>query len=1396
MTVLINTFEEGVNGVSISTSNSSNATDNPWDTASITGGGILRYSGLYQAHGTMSAVCSTGASTGTATFGWTTSLGTVSTLFGRAYIAMDPGASTSDAVIRFQSGATFGGGIQITSAGHIAIQNAASAITQTSTTTLSVGGIWARVEWQLVCGGAGVGSLVVKIYNYPSAGGAYDNPTATETLTDNTSAFGVSGSINEVLFGWNVSHANQPNLYFDDVAVSTGGFLGPSYVPATYPSFPTNPLGLAVQIYIGGGWADITSLVRAGSDISINQRGKPDESQEFNPVSLTLVLNNANGAFCPNNTASPFYPFILQNTVMRVGVFAQSATGVVYAGYRFYGDVRKWPPSWDPTGNDNWVSVTANGIFTRYIQGSHVGSTIRRWYTTKTKTTAQSSLYPIAYWPCEELTGSSSFANLIPTGSTMTWTGTPQLSSDSSMPGSDPIPQINGSTWTGNTGSYSVQGPVSFTVPGKYQWQCPGTVTSLTTVESWGGGGGGSGGLIHVAGAGGEYAKDTSSAVTPGNVYNVVVGAPGDGGRESQNQPTYGKAGGNSYFAADAVTTLAHGGGAATPTGFFSRGGTGSASATKFSGGAGGTGTANGGGGGGGGSGGTASNGNAGGNTVTKTGGTGATAVTGGGKGGNGETFQEPGTYTHGLPWEYIIRAPAPGGAPGGGGGSGSSQNTYGPFYGPGVPGGPGKVTINFTGSTVPFYVVLRFVVDVPSSGMPDGAILARAIVGSGTLAKIEAYYVASANGIGFRGYNSVPTLIFDTGTAGTAILAGNGACMCSLEMKTTGGGTTVFCALDFRFPTDGGSLATYPFTSFTGTIGTISQVIINPNGTVQDTALGQIVLQYAYESLFSMTQTLNSQAGEIYLDRFKRVCQEEGVVSVVESEGFWSFDETTAYLNNYTAINFDNWYATNAILDLYPEWASFGTNSLMVCGNTVSAGPIANSPQVPIQAGQYTSVWADVNTLGQGQTYTIKVTFYDTTGAALSNKTQNFVISTPFYVGTLNLSQLLAPANTTSMDVQILISAVPSFVGEQFAIDNVSIGVGVRMGPQPDDTLIDILQQVEDADRGILIEPRDFYGAKYRSRVNLMNQDPQLTLSYASAHLAQVLQPTFDEQLIRNNVTVTRINGGSVNIQATTGPLSVQAPPVGVGDYNFSASVNLFADSQLLACGSWILNVGTVNDFRYPAIVVDLARTAGTSLFASVPAVDGGDHIQITGAPSPPLPSSTVDELAFGFTETLNNYKWVLEYNAVPALPYDTNVDTSGDFWNTGSIGSWTATGGTLTVGTGLNAPYGHYLQHVTSSTGQQVQGGSFTVTPSTSYTLFWAFKATAGNQIEFGMFAVSATTITFAGPKWAYGSTVITTGSSQTVATLIAQAVTAAPVTFQIGYFICIPTSEVLNW
>ena len=73
------------------------------------------------------------------------------------------------------------------------------------------------------------------------------------------------------------------------------------------------------------------------------------------------------------------------------------------------------------------------------------------------------------------------------------------------------------------------QTTATFSTAGNTTWVCPSGVTSVQ-VESWGGGGGGGGvsGKFAAAGgaAGGSYVEYTMS-VTPGNTYQITVGAAG-----------------------------------------------------------------------------------------------------------------------------------------------------------------------------------------------------------------------------------------------------------------------------------------------------------------------------------------------------------------------------------------------------------------------------------------------------------------------------------------------------------------------------------------------------------------------------------------------------------------------------------------------------------------------------------------------------------------------------------------------------------------------------------------------------------------------------------------------------------------------------------------------------
>jgi hypothetical protein len=208
-------------------------------------------------------------------------------------------------------------------------------------------------------------------------------------------------------------------------------------------------------------------------------------------------------------------------------------------------------------------------------------------------------------------------------------------------------------------------------------------------------------------------------------------------------------------------------------------------------------------------------------------------------------------------------------------------------------------------------------------------------------------------------------------------------------------------------------------------------------------------------------------------------------------------------------------------------------------------------------------------------------------------------------------------------------------------------------MGPQLDATFTDLLQEVEDCDRGLIIEPTSFFGLKYRCRSSMLNQSPKLIIDYAQQQLANSLQPVSDIALVRNQISLTRQNGGTFNATQNTGPYSIQEPPNGVGPYPYSLTVNCYADSQLSAIGGWMLTVGTVTDYRYTDISLVMSRPEVAALFSIVPTLDCGDFVQIVNAPETWLPSSTINQLAYSFTETINTFKWQFDITGVPESEY-----------------------------------------------------------------------------------------------------------------------------------------------
>ncbi|MFI2426500.1 hypothetical protein ACH5A7_20790 [Streptomyces sp. NPDC018955] len=214
-------------------------------------------------------------------------------------------------------------------------------------------------------------------------------------------------------------------------------------------------------------------------------------------------------------------------------------------------------------------------------------------------------------------------------------------------------------------------------------------------------------------------------------------------------------------------------------------------------------------------------------------------------------------------------------------------------------------------------------------------------------------------------------------------------------------------------------------------------------------------------------------------------------------------------------------------------------------------------------------------------------------------------------------------------------------------------------MGPQGMLTLLDLMREAERADQGILVDSRDLYPAfRFRDHVSLYNQDPAMVLDYTGSDgLVSPLDPTDDDQAVRNDRTVVRSGGSSTRRTLDEGALSTQAPPNGVGRYDDSTTLNLFEDSQTGEHAGWLLHLGTWDETRYPVVRLDLSNATG--MVETAEGVDVGDRIDIINLPAW-LPPDTVELLVQGYSETLDQFTWVIDYNCTPYGPWRVAVEST----------------------------------------------------------------------------------------------------------------------------------------
>lgn len=607
----------------------------------------------------------------------------------------------------------------------------------------------------------------------------------------------------------------------------------------------------------------------------------------------------------------------------------------------------------------------------------------------------------------------------------------------------------------------------------------------------------------------------------------------------------------------------------------------------------------------------------------------------------------------------------SPGAVPGGGGGAADFDSGS---HDVGGNGAAGKVELVYTPPAAPTNNVIRFIMLVPPHGGNNGKVLLRALTG-GTLVQLDCLYVTGGK-VQLKGYTSGPTLAF---TSSNLTVGDGQPVMVSMELVNSG--ANVAYTLAAIIPGATALLGSVTGTQTTASIGNITEVIAAPNHDITKTAMGHISVQYALVPLVQVSNALNGHVSEMTVDRFIRLGNEQALDNVPqynETADHWGFETGTV----------QSWTATNASVSnstvsasgltaqggggapLITNWPAEGTHSLLItaaggAGFWEGDSPGGTSGQ-PINASDRVSVNADVYCPAALGAVYCSVIFWTSAGGRISSTNSPFLSIPAGGTGTAQVAAI-APATSAFFSVAVGDNETKA-ASTLLYCDN--IRVTPRMGPQTRKEYKSFLHEVRNLDQGIMKELKTAWGLGYKTRIAITNQSPAVTIDYSLAQLSGDLKPVVDDLLTKNHITVKRRRGSSVTVTLNNGSMSVQEPPSGVGRYKKgfypgapmigigSGDIIAEVDEQLAALASHLLSLGTVQDERYPNVSVQLARTEVASIMSALAGIEIGDYIKIINLPFW-FPSSTVNQMVIGYTETIGPYQWDITWNCKPYSPY-----------------------------------------------------------------------------------------------------------------------------------------------
>ena len=205
-------------------------------------------------------------------------------------------------------------------------------------------------------------------------------------------------------------------------------------------------------------------------------------------------------------------------------------------------------------------------------------------------------------------------------------------------------------------------------------------------------------------------------------------------------------------------------------------------------------------------------------------------------------------------------------------------------------------------------------------------------------------------------------------------------------------------------------------------------------------------------------------------------------------------------------------------------------------------------------------------------------------------------------------------------------------------------------MGPQPIDTLPELLAEIARTDAGLMYDGRGWNGLEFRTGITLRNRTAALALTFGeNGDVHTPLRPATDDLGITNDVTANSRDGSSFRVERTSGPNNVNDPtddPEGFGRTESTIDANPDEQGALRDIAGWGLHIGTWPGSRYKNVTLDLSKHP--ELLPAAVAIRPGDLITIDD-----LDADQVQLLVLGGTDNVPMYDHRVTFNCVPAGPY-----------------------------------------------------------------------------------------------------------------------------------------------